>query len=54
MVGAFLQQRLPLLDPSLLLRYCHILNFHLRIPSSTEHDQAIPRITASPEYSDSD
>ena len=33
---------------------CHIPNIHLRILSSTECDRAFPRITASPEYSDSD
>ena len=33
--------------------FCHIPNFHLRILSSTKHDQAPSSITASPEYSDS-
>ena len=32
------------------LRYCHILNFHLCILSSTKHHRAPPSITASPEY----
>ena len=40
--------------PKSQMTNCHIPNFHLRIPSSTERDRAIPRITASPKYSDSD